>query len=193
MGCHTLHRTLTYTAWTNCKRMIEKAIGVFYRCVCSDTLSSLTETFILNIDFSACRAHEGTPKAIRRWRCHSNCNLSWNKKWRYTPVSFIGQIKANSLYHSRLEGLGATDVQSEDDQGTDSEHDPPNWQQLVGRDVLAGLRPQEIKRQEVINGEDIVNLFRYYHLSIQICFQRFGTLLCIGKQITIWYTSFFST
>uniref|UniRef100_A0A7N8XZR7 Rho guanine nucleotide exchange factor (GEF) 12a n=1 Tax=Mastacembelus armatus TaxID=205130 RepID=A0A7N8XZR7_9TELE len=43
------------------------------------------------------------------------------------------------------------DVQSEDDQGTDSEHDPPNWQQLVGREVLAGLRPHEIKRQEVIN------------------------------------------
>lgn len=62
------------------------------------------------------RAHEGTPKTIRR-----------------------------------LEGLGAGDVQSEDDQGTDSEHDPPNWQQLVGREVLAGLRPHEIKRQEVIN------------------------------------------
>uniref|UniRef100_A0A3B4XF39 Rho guanine nucleotide exchange factor 12 n=1 Tax=Seriola lalandi dorsalis TaxID=1841481 RepID=A0A3B4XF39_SERLL len=62
------------------------------------------------------RAHEGTPKAIRR-----------------------------------LEGLGAADVQSEDDQGTDSEHDPPNWQQLVGREVLAVLRPHEIKRQEVIN------------------------------------------
>ncbi|XP_019943935.2 rho guanine nucleotide exchange factor 12 isoform X2 [Paralichthys olivaceus] len=62
------------------------------------------------------RAHEGTPKAIRR-----------------------------------LEGLGAADVPSEDDQGTDSEHDPPNWQQLVGREVLAGLRPHEIKRQEVIN------------------------------------------
>nr|XP_057935803.1 rho guanine nucleotide exchange factor 12 isoform X9 [Doryrhamphus excisus] len=51
----------------------------------------------------------------------------------------------------RLEGLGAADVQSEDDQGTDSEHDPLNWQQLVGREVLAGLRPHEIKRQEVIN------------------------------------------
>ncbi|XP_028274909.1 rho guanine nucleotide exchange factor 12 isoform X2 [Parambassis ranga] len=62
------------------------------------------------------RAHEGTPKALRR-----------------------------------IEGLGAADVQSEDDQGTDSEHDPPNWQQLVGRDILAGLRPHEIKRQEVIN------------------------------------------
>ncbi|XP_058489687.1 rho guanine nucleotide exchange factor 12 isoform X2 [Solea solea] len=62
------------------------------------------------------KAHEGTPKALRR-----------------------------------LEGLGPADVQSEDDQGTDSEHDPPNWQQLVGREVLAGLRPHEIKRQEVIN------------------------------------------
>uniref|UniRef100_A0A8C3A0C8 Rho guanine nucleotide exchange factor 12 n=1 Tax=Cyclopterus lumpus TaxID=8103 RepID=A0A8C3A0C8_CYCLU len=59
--------------------------------------------------------------------------------------------EAHILSRHRLEGLGAADVQSEDDQGTDSEHDPPNWQQLVGREVLAGLRPQEIKRQEVIN------------------------------------------
>ncbi|XP_028428974.1 rho guanine nucleotide exchange factor 12 isoform X2 [Perca flavescens] len=51
----------------------------------------------------------------------------------------------------RLEGLGAADVQSEHVQGTVSEHDPPNWQQLVGREVLAGLRSHEIKRQEVIN------------------------------------------
>uniref|UniRef100_A0A8D3CE52 Rho guanine nucleotide exchange factor 12 n=1 Tax=Scophthalmus maximus TaxID=52904 RepID=A0A8D3CE52_SCOMX len=57
----------------------------------------------------------------------------------------------NLLSRCRLEGLGAADVQSEDDQGTDSEHDPPNWQQLVGQEVLAGLRPHEIKRQEVIN------------------------------------------
>lgn len=62
------------------------------------------------------RAHEGTPKAIRRF-----------------------------------EGIGGADVHSEDDQGTDSEHDPPYWQQLVRREVLAGLMPQEIKRQEVIN------------------------------------------
>uniref|UniRef100_A0A8C5CRG4 Rho guanine nucleotide exchange factor 12 n=1 Tax=Gadus morhua TaxID=8049 RepID=A0A8C5CRG4_GADMO len=44
-----------------------------------------------------------------------------------------------------------TDVQSEDDQGTDSELDLLNWQQLVGKEVLAGLRPHDIKRQEVIN------------------------------------------
>ncbi|CAL8361291.1 unnamed protein product [Merluccius merluccius] len=51
----------------------------------------------------------------------------------------------------RLEGPGAADVQSEDDQGTDSELDLLNWQQLVGKEVLAGLRPHDIKRQEVIN------------------------------------------
>uniref|UniRef100_A0A673WA20 Rho guanine nucleotide exchange factor 12 n=1 Tax=Salmo trutta TaxID=8032 RepID=A0A673WA20_SALTR len=52
----------------------------------------------------------------------------------------------------RLDGLVSAEVQSEDDQGgTDSEHDPLNWQQLVGREVLAGLRAHEIKRQEVIN------------------------------------------
>ncbi|CAB1348526.1 unnamed protein product, partial [Coregonus sp. 'balchen'] len=56
----------------------------------------------------------------------------------------------------RLDGLGSTEVQSEDDQGgTDSEHDPLNWQQLVGREVLAGLRPHEIKRQEVINDDTV--------------------------------------
>uniref|UniRef100_A0A8C9YN18 Rho guanine nucleotide exchange factor 12 n=1 Tax=Sander lucioperca TaxID=283035 RepID=A0A8C9YN18_SANLU len=62
-----------------------------------------------------------------------------------------GSDTTNFLSCPRLEGLGAADVQSEDDQGTDSEHDPPNWQQLVGREVLAGLRSHEIKRQEVIN------------------------------------------
>uniref|UniRef100_A0A674N2P3 Rho guanine nucleotide exchange factor (GEF) 12a n=1 Tax=Takifugu rubripes TaxID=31033 RepID=A0A674N2P3_TAKRU len=54
-------------------------------------------------------------------------------------------------FYLRFEGIVGADIQSEDDQGTDSEHDPPYWQQLVGREVLAGLMPQEIKRQEVIN------------------------------------------
>ncbi|XP_035389892.1 rho guanine nucleotide exchange factor 12 isoform X3 [Electrophorus electricus] len=45
---------------------------------------------------------------------------------------------------------------SEDDGGSGagaifSDVDPPSWQQLVGREVLAGLTPHEIKRQEVIN------------------------------------------
>ncbi|CAB1316675.1 unnamed protein product, partial [Coregonus sp. 'balchen'] len=48
---------------------------------------------------------------------------------------------------------GCGDVPSEDDQGNEieCEQDPPNWQALVSREVLAGLTPQEIKRQEVIN------------------------------------------
>ncbi|XP_032905513.1 rho guanine nucleotide exchange factor 12 isoform X4 [Amblyraja radiata] len=43
--------------------------------------------------------------------------------------------------------------QTEDDQMhlSDVEQDPANWQQLVSRDVLSGLKPHEIKRQEVIN------------------------------------------
>ncbi|XP_078282979.1 rho guanine nucleotide exchange factor 12-like isoform X2 [Rhinoraja longicauda] len=43
--------------------------------------------------------------------------------------------------------------QTEDDQMhlSDVEQDPANWQQLVSRDVLSGLKPHEIKRQEIIN------------------------------------------
>uniref|UniRef100_A0A4W5M8F5 DH domain-containing protein n=1 Tax=Hucho hucho TaxID=62062 RepID=A0A4W5M8F5_9TELE len=58
-----------------------------------------------------------------------------------------------SCFHVRMDGLGCGDVPSEDDQGNEieCEQDPPNWQALVSREVLAGLTPQEIKRQEVIN------------------------------------------
>ena len=49
----------------------------------------------------------------------------------------------------------SADFQSEDDQGgeVECEEDPLNWQSLVSRGVLASLTPQEIKRQEVINGK----------------------------------------
>lgn len=51
--------------------------------------------------------------------------------------------------------VSSADVQSEDDQGgeMECEEDPLNWQSLVSQGVLASLTPQEIKRQEVINGE----------------------------------------
>ncbi len=55
--------------------------------------------------------------------------------------------------YSRIEPLGSGEVQSEDDQCAEVELEPPNWQTLVSRDVLSTLTPQEIKRQEVINGE----------------------------------------
>lgn len=48
----------------------------------------------------------------------------------------------------------SADIQSEDDQGGEMcEEDLQNWQSLVSHEVLASLTPQEIKRQEVINGE----------------------------------------
>lgn len=55
----------------------------------------------------------------------------------------------------RMEVTCAADVASEDEQACEAagEDDPLNWQSLVSREVLAALAPQEIKRQEVINGE----------------------------------------
>lgn len=106
--------------------------------------------FIFNIAFSdqiVCRAHDGTPKAIIKWDYETILTLLTNKKTEFS---------ANVQFFLRLEGLGASDIPSEDDQRTDSEQDPPNWQQLVGQEVLAGLRPHEIKRQEVINGEKTI-------------------------------------
>ncbi|XP_054448434.1 rho guanine nucleotide exchange factor 12 isoform X3 [Pteronotus mesoamericanus] len=52
----------------------------------------------------------------------------------------------------KFESIGFGESQSEDEQfENDLETDPPNWQQLVSREVLLGLKPCEIKRQEVIN------------------------------------------
>uniref|UniRef100_A0A8C6Z8P9 DH domain-containing protein n=1 Tax=Nothoprocta perdicaria TaxID=30464 RepID=A0A8C6Z8P9_NOTPE len=51
-----------------------------------------------------------------------------------------------------MDSVGFADVQSEDElYDFDMDMDPPNWQQLVSREVLMGLKPYEIKRQEVIN------------------------------------------
>ncbi|KAM6998543.1 rho guanine nucleotide exchange factor 12 [Passerculus sandwichensis] len=52
----------------------------------------------------------------------------------------------------KMDSVGFADVQSEDELcDFDMDMDPPNWQQLVSREVLMGLKPYEIKRQEVIN------------------------------------------
>uniref|UniRef100_A0A673X3S4 Rho guanine nucleotide exchange factor 12 n=1 Tax=Salmo trutta TaxID=8032 RepID=A0A673X3S4_SALTR len=60
---------------------------------------------------------------------------------------------ATCCSHVRMQGLGCAGVPNEDDLGNEIEckQDSPNWQTLVSREVLAGLTPQEIKRQEVIN------------------------------------------
>ncbi|XP_036600800.1 rho guanine nucleotide exchange factor 12 isoform X1 [Trichosurus vulpecula] len=51
----------------------------------------------------------------------------------------------------KLDSIAFGESQSEDEHDNDLETDPPNWQQLVSREVLLGLKPCEIKRQEVIN------------------------------------------
>ncbi|XP_053452093.1 rho guanine nucleotide exchange factor 12 isoform X3 [Nycticebus coucang] len=52
----------------------------------------------------------------------------------------------------KFDPIAFGESQSEDEQfENDLETDPPNWQQLVSREVLLGLKPSEIKRQEVIN------------------------------------------
>ncbi|XP_066495364.1 rho guanine nucleotide exchange factor 12 isoform X2 [Tiliqua scincoides] len=52
----------------------------------------------------------------------------------------------------KMDSVGTGDNQSEDELfDFDMETDPPSWQQLVSREVLLGLKPSEIKRQEVIN------------------------------------------
>ncbi|CAN2387893.1 rho guanine nucleotide exchange factor [Pristimantis euphronides] len=52
----------------------------------------------------------------------------------------------------KLDSLAVGDIQSEDElHDLDLEMDPPNWQQLVSRDILQGLKPHEIKQQEVIH------------------------------------------
>ncbi|KPP76217.1 rho guanine nucleotide exchange factor 12-like [Scleropages formosus] len=67
--------------------------------------------------------------------------------------SCLDQLQEEEREGDRMDTLTSADVQSEDDQGNEFEfeQDPPNWQQLVSREVLAGLTPHEIKRQEVIN------------------------------------------
>ena len=35
----------------------------------------------------------------------------------------------------------------------EAETDPPNWQDLVDKDIVKRLKPKEVKRQEVINGK----------------------------------------
>ncbi|CAK6964561.1 LOW QUALITY PROTEIN: rho guanine nucleotide exchange factor 12 [Scomber scombrus] len=70
--------------------------------------------------------------------------------------STLEQLQEEDPENFRMEvqcALNPADIHSEDDQGGEvvGGEDPPNWQSLVSRDVLASLTPKEIKRQEVIN------------------------------------------
>uniref|UniRef100_A0A2K6EFT3 Rho guanine nucleotide exchange factor 12 n=1 Tax=Propithecus coquereli TaxID=379532 RepID=A0A2K6EFT3_PROCO len=69
------------------------------------------------------------------------------KQTHYLKSRVIGTPKPQGF-----DAIAFGESQSEDEQfENDLETDPPNWQQLVSREVLLGLKPCEIKRQEVIN------------------------------------------
>uniref|UniRef100_A0A5F8GDD4 Rho guanine nucleotide exchange factor 12 n=1 Tax=Monodelphis domestica TaxID=13616 RepID=A0A5F8GDD4_MONDO len=68
------------------------------------------------------------------------------------PAPPLDQLQEEEGEVERLDSIAFGESQSEDEQfENDLETDPPNWQQLVSREVLLGLKPCEIKRQEVIN------------------------------------------
>lgn len=71
----------------------------------------------------------------------------------FSPSNLEQRDDDQDAFRMDLQCTSPADVQSEDDQAgeAEGEEDPLNWQRLVGRDVLASLKPQEIKRQEVIN------------------------------------------
>ncbi|XP_029063021.1 rho guanine nucleotide exchange factor 12 isoform X1 [Monodon monoceros] len=70
------------------------------------------------------------------------------EEWEMERVTEHGTPKP----FRKFDSIAFGESQSEDEQfENDFETDPPNWQQLVSREVLLALKPCEIKRQEVIN------------------------------------------
>uniref|UniRef100_A0AAR2L420 Rho guanine nucleotide exchange factor (GEF) 12a n=1 Tax=Pygocentrus nattereri TaxID=42514 RepID=A0AAR2L420_PYGNA len=81
------------------------------------------------------------------------CFQVWDSSSSLSQSRFPSHSLCLSIFVCFAFSLRLEEVLSEDDGGGGvySDVDPPNWQQLVGREVLAGLTPHEIKRQEVIN------------------------------------------
>ncbi|XP_024617688.1 rho guanine nucleotide exchange factor 12 isoform X3 [Neophocaena asiaeorientalis asiaeorientalis] len=70
------------------------------------------------------------------------------EEWEVERVTEHGTPKP----FRKFDSIAFGESQSEDEQfENDLETDPPNWQQLVSREVLLALKPCEIRRQEVIN------------------------------------------
>ncbi|KAM9299421.1 rho guanine nucleotide exchange factor 12 [Gastrophryne carolinensis] len=75
-------------------------------------------------------------------------DLSQEENKETDRFSELGTPKPNR----KLDVPGFSEAQSEEElHDLDLEMDPPNWQQLVSRDILQHLQPHEIKRQEVIH------------------------------------------
>lgn len=46
------------------------------------------------------------------------------------------------------------------------EQDPPNWRELASSEGLSSLSKKEMKRQEVINGEEIKQMCRQNKVAV---------------------------
>uniref|UniRef100_A0A8C8LNJ2 Rho guanine nucleotide exchange factor (GEF) 12b n=1 Tax=Oncorhynchus tshawytscha TaxID=74940 RepID=A0A8C8LNJ2_ONCTS len=131
----------------------------------------------------------------------------------FSPCT-LEQLQEEERESDGMQGLGFPDVPNEDDLGNEIEckQDSPNWQTLVSREVLAGLTPQEIKRQEVINElfyterahlrmlKVLDNVFyqkltrdsilppgdiKHIFTNLEEIVQLHGTLLSITEQVTV--------
>lgn len=45
-----------------------------------------------------------------------------------------------------------------DDSDMEAEQDTPNWSKAVDKDIVKKLKPKEVRRQEIINGEILETL-----------------------------------
>uniref|UniRef100_A0A8C7Q2C1 Rho guanine nucleotide exchange factor 12 n=1 Tax=Oncorhynchus mykiss TaxID=8022 RepID=A0A8C7Q2C1_ONCMY len=96
---------------------------------------------------------EGHPELLSNKKCLFSFSVEKMLPLHALMNTIQVSSSATCCSHVRMQGLGCPDVPNEDDLGNEIEckQDSPNWQTLVSREVLAGLTPQEIKRQEVIN------------------------------------------
>uniref|UniRef100_A0A8C8F824 DH domain-containing protein n=1 Tax=Oncorhynchus tshawytscha TaxID=74940 RepID=A0A8C8F824_ONCTS len=103
---------------------------------------------------SKCRSlQSGLPELLSNKKCLFSFSVEKMLPLHALMNTIQVSSSATCCSHVRMQGLGFPDVPNEDDLGNEIEckQDSPNWQTLVSREVLAGLTPQEIKRQEVIN------------------------------------------
>lgn len=81
--------------------------------------------------------------------------------------------------------VSSADFQSEDDQGgeMECEDNPQNWQSAVSPDVLASLTPQEIKRQEVINGDEALPRLHCDMAEMKCCVYANTFVFCPRSEL----------
>ncbi|KPP76582.1 hypothetical protein Z043_104066, partial [Scleropages formosus] len=117
-----------------------------------DSDSSESFTTVCFVSLSLCQALWKGSEGLAPGDSLDNVANSPSVHFSFNPNN-LDQLHEDDQECDRMDTLGPSEVMSEDDQSceVDSEQDPPNWQQVVGRELLAALSPHEIKRQEVIN------------------------------------------